>query len=135
MDNNNPQPVAGNPIPPTETPQQPIQQQPQSPLNQISGIPPVVDTVASEGGSGKKIFLFLILGTLIIALTVGAIYYYMNFMQTSKTTQAPVTSQSNSAPADSAVAGVTSIETELNAVNINSLDDAMTEIDKNINQL
>lgn len=134
MDNNNPQPIAANPVPPTEVSQQPIQQQPQ-PINQVAGLPPAVDTVASEGGSGKKIFLFLILGVLIIALIAGGIYYYMNFMQTSTVSETPVTSQSNSAPADSAVAGVTSIETELNAVNINSLDDAMTEIDKDINQL
>lgn len=115
--------------------QQPVETTEQIPTAISQPVPavPAIATSPTEGG-GKRVLLFVFLGIIIIVLAVGGVYYYLNFLQTPKSTESPSVSQ-NKASSGSDVAGVSTIEAELDAVNINSLDDAMTEIDQDISSL
>lgn len=107
---------------------------PEQPAKTPASVPQVALTASGDGGGSKKIFLFLIVGFMVALLGAGGIYYYLSLSQAPKITQSTATSQ-NSTPASSAVAGVTSVESELNAINVNSLNGAMDELDKDINKL
>ena len=108
MENNNPAPQT--------TPSQPTMQQNPQPT-------------APSGGS--KMFLWIILGLIVTILIIGGVYWYLNNQQ-SKTDQANTSqTQSSAVP----VKAESSLQTDLNSIEIPDVDNQFATIDKDINSL
>ncbi len=92
----------------------------------------------SEGGDSKKVIFMLLIGLIIIAVTVGAVYFYLNSQQSKApvvqvTPKEPVVQKA--ATSNSDVAGVSTIEADLSSVNVPTLNGAFDEIDKDLSSL
>lgn len=123
MDSNIPQQPPASPVAPT-APIPPQSTVPQAP-------PSVIPPVSPEGSSSNKLVMFLIAGIIVIGVSVGGIYLYLNQkqasdLQTSKTpvvsTPLPVAEQEN-------------LEGDLNNINIATDDADFTPIDQDIQGL
>ena len=126
MDNNNPiePPVTPNPAP-AAAPQMPVTPQ-QIPVNPPSAAASSViasSEAPKSGGGAKKIMMILVILILVVA-GLGGGYLYMNSQNNTETAEVPAQEQSYD-----------DLESEIDGVDVGSVDSDFAEVDKDLQSL
>lgn len=122
---NIPQP---GPVNPTNaapaTPQQPVS-------NQTA--PQVVPPPSAEGSSGGKLVMIFVIGLIVIALSVGGVYLYLNQKQAADLANSKV--EDSTGTAAPVVQREENLQEELNSINIATDEADFATVDQDIQGL